>query len=164
MQYFLILIKTLIQERIYHLSDFLSSEAAILNYNEFRYKYNILPSVLSTTDYVAIKLAIKRFNNPNSRSRSIERVDENICLKMLIDKDRSITGITSKLIREKMMSSPNTANVTQLKYWVDLFPQNVQEEISWQEIFKNLYATTNNFKLIITSMACLRTSARLKAQ
>ena len=138
----------IIQKRIYHLSDFLSSEAAILNYNEFRYKYNIIPSVLSTTDYVAIKLAIKRFNNPNSKNRSIERVDENICLKILIDNDRSITGITSKLIREKMLSTPNTDNVTQLKYWVDLFPQNVQEEICWQEIFKNLYATTNNFKLI----------------
>jgi hypothetical protein len=139
--------EALIQRGIIYLSDFMGSDFEILSYNEFRQKHSIQLSSLTATQYVSIKLAIRRFNNPNCANKCIERVDKTISLDVITN-SRRITGITSKILRDKMRPSLDTNNITQLKYWTDLFPQNMQVEVNWYDIFKNLYATTNNFKLI----------------
>ena len=141
----------LIDRRVMYLTDFIDTEGLLLTYNEFRYKHNINRSLFSTNEYVTIKLALRRFNNPNNCFKSLINIDPDINLSLFFCDAYSSTptNIVTKTIRQMMSLKHDPFTNHQLNFWANqcqLISRGVG--IDWSSIFSSLYKITNNFKLI----------------
>jgi hypothetical protein len=138
--------EALISQGVYY--QFLDNVGNILPYNQFKTVHNIRLNTISSTDYVAIKLGIRRYNNPSDVSKSISTVSENLCLKFLMNGAIINTKIGSKAIRNEMCKRPHQSCFVQLDRWVVSFSNVPSLVFDWHAVFYNLYCTTNNYKLI----------------
>jgi len=127
-----------------------------MSYTQFKRRYNINSNVISSNDYVAVKLGIRRFDHPTSSTQSVAMIREDLCLKS-VTKTSGLRNIpqSSKTFRDLMCKLPGLTSYTKLDAWkVDFISSGhimrVESAINfnWNEIFYNLYHTTNNYKLI----------------
>lgn len=139
----------LINRRVAYLSDFVNADGEILSYVEFRYKHNVRPCNFSKSDYVNIKLAIRRYNNPNNCHKSLGNIDTSISLDLFYGGENTPHNVPSKMIRQRLMTLPDPATLPALRGWcsqLSQLPQTVK--INWCQTFQKLYKATNNYKLI----------------
>ena len=54
--------ENLISRGILYISDFLAPDKSIMNYDQFREKWNLEITEISARQYVDLKMAIRRFN------------------------------------------------------------------------------------------------------
>ena len=137
----------LISRGILYISDFLAPDQSIMNYDQFREKWNLEITEISARQYVDFKMAIRRFNCPTIASRDISQVDLEACLMFFKDSNGSIkNSINGKTIRIEMYNpiSPNLLPV--FKEWSRDLDKN---DIDWCRVLNNIFTgITNNYKLI----------------
>ncbi len=135
----------LIEYQLVHLSDFINEDGTIMTYRDFC--INTLSGswqVISATEYVNIRMAIRRFHTPSQSTRNVSNIDDEICLRFFTQTtQRQLRG---RRIREKGVKLQKPEELPALKAW----GQNMElENINWKAVFNNLYSKfTNNFKLI----------------
>ena len=137
----------LISRKIYYISDFINVDYSIMTYDEFRVKWNIDRSNLSSREYVDIKMAIRNFNCSYLPERNITRLDSQISLLFFKDNIGNIKdNINGKIVRKEMATFKSPNNLPALKQWSrDLD----KIDFDWSEILNNIFTgITNNFKLI----------------
>ena len=135
---------------MYYLTDFVNNDGELLNYDDFRYKHNVRPSLFTRSEYAHFRLVLRRYNCPSNTSKSLEHIDPNINLSLIFGDVTPIPhNIASKSIRQFMILRQDTFSAPQLSFWKILCHQhNSSIEIDWNKTFENLYKTTNNFKLV----------------
>ena len=118
-----------------------------MNYDQFREKWNLEITEISTKQYVDFKITIRRFNCPTIASRDISQVDLEACLIFFKDSNGSIrNSINGKTIRTEMYNPiiPNLLPV--LKEWSRDLDKN---DIDWCRVLNNIFTgLTINYKLI----------------
>ena len=145
--------KVLIDSRVMYLADFLNSEGGLLTYDELRYKHNIRPSLFTKSDYVNIKLVLRRYHTPSNYCKSLNNIDTSTNISVFYGEGSSSPyNVDSKHIRDMMVVRLQKFDCAQLKDWSDKCrvqsSGNSNTEIDWCCIFKNLYKITNHFKLV----------------
>ena len=146
----------LINRDILYLSQFLDNHDRILSYNQFKRRYNINSNIISSNDYVAIKLGIRRFDHPTRNTHSVAMIREDLCLKVVTNTTgQHNTSQPSKTFRDLMCKPPGLTSHTKLDAWkVDFESSGLSVQkgepinFDWNDILFNLYNTTNNYKLI----------------
>ena len=73
----------LLDKNIYYISHFVTEEGEIMAYNQFLKKWEIRSSELSSTEYASIRLALRRFNCPNTYTKNVKYIDLDSCLSFL---------------------------------------------------------------------------------
>ena len=71
-----------------------------MTYNQFLNKWEIRSSELSSTEYASIRLALRRFNCPNSYTKNVKYIELDSCLSFL----NKHTKLRSKVLRDKISS------------------------------------------------------------
>ena len=141
--------EALIRKNILYGSDLVSETGELMNYNEFRYKYNFRSSSFTKTDYAHVVIALRRFSSNDNQLKSISNMDSAISLMTLIAEDRtSITDPSSKTIRDIITVSPNfeILSTPQFKKWSNQIEGLCEQ--TWTVILEKLYKLTNHYKLI----------------
>ena len=117
-----------------------------MTYSQFRDRWNISSGELSPLDYANIKLAIRRFDCPDTDSKNIKLIDTEISLSFLFQtRSNNLRKIRSKEIRDKMVSRASPDIIPPIVQW----SRELNRNVDWIDVFTNLFYTlTNNFKLI----------------
>jgi len=75
----------LINKNILYLSQFVNENGEVVSYDQFISKWEIGAQDLTRTEYATIRMAIPRFNCPNSKSKNISLIDPEISLNFSPD-------------------------------------------------------------------------------
>ena len=114
-----------------------------MSYEQFITKWDLRVHELNRTEFATIRMAIRRFNCPNSQSKNISLIDPDISLKFFTR--RSNNALRSKNIRDKMASSDSPNTLPPMLKWNEELNTNVD----WWGVFSTLFFSfSNNFKLI----------------
>ena len=133
----------LISKSIIYLSHFVLENGELMTYNQFMTKWDLDVRDLSKTEFATIRMAIRRFNCPNSKGKNISLLDPDISLKFLTRQNNK--DLRSKNIRDKMASSESPNTLPPLVKWNEELNRN----IDWWGVFSTLFFSfSNNFKLI----------------
>ena len=133
----------LISKGIIYLSHFVLENGELMTYNQFITKWDLDVRDLSKTEFATIRMAIRRFNCPNSKGKNISLLDPDISLKFLTRQNTNV--LRSKNIRDKMASSESPNTLPPLVKWNEELNRN----IDWWGVFSTLFFSfSNNFKLI----------------
>ena len=133
----------LINRGLLYLSDFLSEDNQVLNYNSFISKHHISTRTITPSIYLNIKMAIRRYDCPAVTSKSLAMINQEINLSSINNKYTKIKGGT---IRGMMTKAASPNELSALKSWsTDI----KRTSIDWQSVFIRLYGNfTNNYKLL----------------
>ena len=133
----------LISKNIMYLSQFVNENGEAMSYEQFITKWDLRVHDLNRTEFATIRMAIRRFNCPNSQSKNISLIDPDISLKFFTR--RSNKALRSKNIRDKMASSDSPNTLPPMLKWNEELNTNVD----WWGVFSTLFFSfSNNFKLI----------------
>ena len=133
----------LINCNVNYLSDFLDN-GNVMSYENFcRITLNRTYNIISSREYVDIKMAIRRFCNSNVPQRNLGNIDCNLSLKFFIDHTNKELNGTK--IRDVFAGRLNINDIQTLRSWV----QDLGTDINWEWVFKNMYiGISNNFKVL----------------
>ena len=84
--------KTLIDKGFMYISDFLTEDKSIMTYEQFREAKNLSILEISSSDYVKIKMAIRRYDCPTIITKSISNIDHNTMIDFFCLRDSPIKG------------------------------------------------------------------------
>ena len=133
----------LISKNIMYLSQFVNENGEVMSYEQFITKWDLRVHDLNRTEFATIRMAIRRFNCPNSQSKNISLIDQDISLKFFTG--RSNNAMRSKNVRDKMASSDSPNTLPPMLKWNEELNTNVD----WWGVFSTLFFSfSNNFKLI----------------
>ena len=135
----------LIDNNINYLSEFVNSEGKVMSYKEFcTITLDRCWHLISKREYVDLKMAIRRFNNPSIPQKDLNNIDPNLKLRYFTD-TLSVNVKASK-IRDLSNKKAAITEILSLKNWSrDL----ELETIDWKLVFKNMYGGfTKNLKLL----------------
>ena len=133
----------LISKNILYLSDFVDLAGEVLSYEVFIALNHISNHELPSSEYLKIKMAIRRYNNPRDISKNIAQMELGTTVDFFLTPNVKLNG---KMIRSRMTGPTDPGDLTQLKTWgSDLSAS----DIDWSEILASMYKSlTNNFKLL----------------
>ena len=103
--------KKLISRDILYISDFINNDNSLMTYSQFRNKWNLDITDISSKAYVEIKMALRNFNCPSVAQRNITQINKEVCLYFFKDARGNIkNSISGRLIRNEMHKtrSPDT--------------------------------------------------------
>ena len=87
------------------------------------------------------RLALRRFNCPNTYAKNVKYIDLDSCLSFL----SKHTKLRSKVLRDKISSVEDPKSLAPMRKW----EMELDHSIDWIGVFSNLFFTlTNHFKLI----------------
>lgn len=136
----------LIYKGIMYLTDFITENGDILPYPNFLRRWGLSNRQVSTTNYASIKLAIRRFHNPNTSTRNTSTVNKLLSVAFFSGINGDYKMVKGMKIREQMATRSPVENIRSLRKWSDELGL---DDIDWSSVFTNLfYSLTNNFKLI----------------
>ena len=131
----------LLDKNIYYISHFVTEEGEIMTYNQFLNKWEIRSSELSSTEYASIRLALRRFNCPNTYTKNVKYIELDSCLSFL----NKHTKLRSKVLRDKISSVEDPKSLAPMRKW----GMELDHSVDWISVFSNLFfSLTNHFKLI----------------
>ena len=118
-----------------------------MTYSQFRNKWNLDVTDISSKAYVDIKMALRNFNCPSVAQRNITQINKEVCLYFFKDARGNIkNSISGSLIRNEMHKTRYPDTLPALREWSILLSRN---NIDWTIILTNLFSgITNNYKLI----------------
>ena len=133
----------LISKGIFYISDFLNENNQVLDYQDFVRQHSINRSSFTRSDYLPIKMAIRRYNCPSVVAQSIEVIDVNINLQFF----NKVPPNKGQKIRSGMYSPDITTNelAPLVKWNEDMGVQDTDWEAVFSRLCRNL---SNNFKLL----------------
>ena len=139
--------KKLISRDILYISDFINNDNSLMTYSQFRNKWNLDITDISSKAYVDIKMALRNFNCPSVAQRNITQINKEVCLYFFKDARGNIkNSISGRLIRNEMHKTRSPDTLPALREWSILLSRN---NIDWTIILTNLFSgITNNYKLI----------------
>ena len=139
--------KKLISRDILYISDFINNDNSLMTYSQFRNKWNLDITDISSKAYVDIKMALRNFNCPSVAQRNITQINKEVCLYFFKDARGNIkNSISGRLIRNEMHKTRSADTLPALREWSILLSRN---NIDWTIILNNLFSgITNNYKLI----------------
>ena len=105
-----------------------------MTYNQFISTWDLDVRDLSKTEFATIRMAIRRFNYPNSRGKNISLLDPDISLKFLTRQNNNV--LRSKSIRDKMASSESPNTLPPMVKWNEELNRN----INWWGVFSTLFS------------------------
>ena len=95
--------KKLISRDILYISDFINNDNSLMTYSQFRKKWNLDITDISSKAYVDIKMALLNFNCPSVAQRNITQINKEVCLCFFKDARGNIkNSISGRLIRNEM--------------------------------------------------------------
>ena len=77
--------KKLISRDILYISDFINNDNSLMTYIQFRNKWNLDITDISSKAYVDIKMALRNFNCPSVAQRNITQINKEVCLYFFKD-------------------------------------------------------------------------------
>ena len=77
--------KKLISRDILYISDFINNDNSLMTYSQFRNKWNLDITDISSKAYVDIKMALRNFNCPSVAQRNITQINKEVCLYFFKD-------------------------------------------------------------------------------
>ena len=93
----------LISRDILYISDFINNDNSLMTYSQFRNKWNLDITDISSKAYVDIKMALRNFNCPSVAQRNITQINKGVCLYFFKDARGNIkNSISGRLIRNEM--------------------------------------------------------------
>ena len=139
--------KKLISRDILYIADFINNDNSLMTYSQFRNKWNLDITDISSKAYVDIKMALRNFNCPSVAQRNITQINKEVCLYFFKDARGNIkNSISGRLIRNEMHKTRSSDTLPALREWSILLSRN---NIDWTIILTNLFSgITNNYKLI----------------
>ena len=137
----------LINYNINYLTDFVNCEGEVMSYKEFcRTTLSGCRHIITNREYVDIKMAIRRFSNPDVPQRNLKNINLNLALKFYINHTSS--QLKCQKIRKFITSKVDLNDILPLKTWTTALGLNANG-IDWKQVFKILYSGfTKNYKLI----------------
>ena len=142
--------KKLISRDILYISDFINNDNRLMTYSQFRNKWNLDITYISSKAYVDIKMALRNFNCPSVAQRNITQINKEVCLYFFKDararRGNIKNSISGRLIRNEMHKTRSPDTLPALREWSILLSRN---NIDWTIILTNFFSgITNNYKLI----------------
>ena len=135
----------LIDNNINYISEFVNKSGEVMSYEEFCVlTLDRCWKIISKREYLDLKMAIRRFSNPNNPLKDLRNIDPKLSLKFFTD---TLTGnFKASNIRKYYHKTADIMNIVPLKSWTnDLGVGNVD----WKYVFKNMYGGfTKNVKLL----------------
>ena len=130
--------KELISRDIMYISDdFLNSDNSLMSYRQFRDKWNLEITDISSKAYVDIKMALRNFNCPSEAQRNITQINKEVCLYFFKDDRGNVkNSISGRLIRNEMHKIRSPDTLPALREWSRLLSRN---NIDWNQTFTNLF-------------------------
>ncbi len=115
-----------------------------MTYDQFMRKWDLAPWDLSPTEYVNIKMAIRRFDCPTNVTKSVKYVDTEISL-LFFTKNTGNRSVNGRSIRERMACREPPDDLPPLKSWCS----DLNREIDWIDVFTNLFNNLSNNNKIV---------------
>ena len=127
--------------------EFGTKNNSLMSYRQFRIKWNLEITDISSKAYVDIKMALRNFNCPSVAQRNITQINKEVCLYFFKDDRGNVkNSISGRLIRNEMHKTRNPDTLPALREWSRLLSRN---NIDWTQTLTNLFdGITNNYKLI----------------
>ena len=89
-----------------------------MSYSQFRKKWNLEITYISSKAYVDIKIVLRNFNCPSVAQRNIKQIYEEICLYFFKDaRGRVQNSISGRLIRNEMHKTRSPDTLPALREW-----------------------------------------------
>ena len=135
----------LIDNNINYISEFVNLEGKVMSYKEFcTHTLDHCGWLITKREYVDLKMALRRFNNPSIPQKDLSNIDPNLKLRFFTD--TLPTKFKASKIRDLSNLKVDMTEILSLKNWSrDLG----LELIDWKSVFKNMYGGfTKNLKLI----------------
>ena len=121
----------LISRDIMYISDFLNSDNSFMSYRQFRIKWNLEITDISSKAYVDIKMALRNFNCPSVAQRNITQINKEVCLYFFKDDRGNVkNSISGRLIRNEMHKTRSPDTLPALREWSRLLSRN---NIDWTQ-------------------------------
>ncbi len=135
----------LINYNIIYLSEFVNDDGTIMSYRDFcTTTLSGSWHVISATEYVNIRMAIRRFHTQSQSTKNVTNIDDYISLNFFTKYTQG--QLKGRRIRAMGVIQQKPEELPALKAWA----QDMQlDSVNWKEVFNKLYSRfTNNFKLI----------------
>ena len=134
--------ENLIRLNILYISDFITDDyMEVLSYPDFLNKWKLDRIVITSQNYVDIKMAIRRYNCPATSAKSISKVESSTNLSFF-----GRPAVKGRQIRIAMKKALDLSDITPLNTWQTVLMRN---GVDWPSILYNIrFGVTNNYKLI----------------
>ena len=140
----------LISRNIIYAKDFVDDNGELYDYNGFRYRHNVRLEDLTKSEFASLRLALRRFDTPGDMKKSLANIDPCINLSIFLgDRNGTLVHTDTKTIREMLIISQNFEFLSQPQFhkWSTDIPE-LQNEVTWQNIFTNMYKISNHNRLV----------------
>ena len=134
----------LIECNVNYISDFVDEKGYILTYDDFCIKtLNRSFNIITSREYVDIKMAIRRYDNPANPLCDLKNIDHNLCLSFFINNiNKQLRGAN---IRDCLSPKLTNNEIQPLISWA----RDLDAEINWNTVLKNMYTgIARNLKVV----------------
>ena len=121
------------------------SDSSLMSYSQFRNKWNLEITYISSKAYVDIKISLPNFNCPSVAQRNIKKINKEVCLYSFKDARGNVkNSISGRLIRNEIDETRSPDTLPALREWTRLLSRN-----DWTLTITNLFnGISNNYKFI----------------